>query len=185
MSDKSSGIDFDRQAFVQPEAPPSRSAPRIGGLIFALVAIAAVAFLAYIVITQITKEPGSAGEPALANLDKHLAAIDGRLEKLEATRTAAMPPWVENPADPKQTTSKPTPKAYYIVSPAPPQVHASEPPVAAAADPATAQRLSTPQEGLGALQTDQAANREAWQATSNRMAEIQGQVGTQGVQILQ
>ena len=185
MSDKSSGIDFDRQAFVQPEAPPSRSAPRIGGLIFALVAIAAVAFLAYIVINQITKEPGSAGEPALVNLDKHLAAIDGRLEKLEATRTPAMQPWVDNPSDLKQTASRPAAKSYYLPSPAPPQpAHAPEPSVQTP-DPVTLQRLSSLQEGLGALQSDQLANREALQATTNRVAEIQGQVGTQGTQILQ
>jgi len=55
----------------------------------------------------------------------------------------------------------------------------------AAPDPATVQRLSSLQEGLGALQNDQRANREALQATSNRVTEIQGQVGTQGVQILQ
>jgi hypothetical protein len=185
MSDKSSGFDFDRQAFVQPQAPPSRPAPRIGALIFALVAIAAVAFLAYIVVAQISKESGSASDPALANLDKRLAAIEGRLEKLETTRTAAKPAWMETPVDPKQTTSKPTAKSHYQISPAPPQqAHASEPSVPAP-DPATAQRLSSLQHGLGALQSVQIANREAWQATTNRVAESQGQVGTQGVQILQ
>jgi hypothetical protein len=185
MTDKTSGIDFDRQAFVQPQAPPSHPAPRIGGLVFALIAIAVVAFLAYIVVVQVSKDPRSAGNPALANLDKRLAAIEGRLGKIETTPTPVMPPWVENPADLKQATPKPTPKAYYLISPPPPQqARASEPSVAAP-DPATVQRLSSLQEGLGALQNDQRANREALQATSNRVAEIQGQVGTQGVQILQ
>jgi hypothetical protein len=185
MSDKSSGIDFDRQAFVQPQAAATRSAPRMGGLIFALIAIAAIAFLAYMVISQISKEPVSAGDPTLANLDKQLTALNGRLEKLEATRTAPMPPWVDNPADPKPTASKPAAKAYYVISPVPPQpAHAPEPAVQAP-DPETAQRLSSLQAGLGALQNDQLANREALQATTNRVAEIQGQVGTQGVQILQ
>jgi hypothetical protein len=185
MTDKSSGIEFDRQAFVQPQAPASRPAPRIGGLIFAMVAIAVVAFLAYMVVAQVAKDPKSAGDPELANLDKRLATIEGRLEKMETARTAAMPPWVENPPEVKQSTPKPAPKAYYIISPAPQQQpHVSEPTVAAP-DPVTVQRLSSLQEGLGALQNDQRANREALQATSNRVAEIQGQVGTQGVQILQ
>jgi hypothetical protein len=185
MSDRSSGIDFDRQAFVQPQAPPSCPAARIGALIFALVAIAAVAFFAYMVVAQISKESGSASDPALANLDKRLAAIEGRLEKLETTPTAAKPAWIETPVDPKQTTSKPTAKSYYQISPAPPrQAHASEPSVLAP-DPATAQRLSSLQQGRGAPQSDQIANREAWQATTNRVAEIQGQVGTPGVQILE
>ena len=187
MSDNSPGIDFDRQSFVQPQAPPSRLAPRLGGLVFALVAIAVVAFLAYIVIAQIAKEPRNTADPALASLDKRLASIEGRLEKMEAPRTATVPPWVDNPPDLKQPPARPAPapKAYYIISPTPPQAaHAPEPAVAAP-DPLTVQRLSSLQEGLGALQNDQRANREALQATSNRVAEIQGQVGTQGVQILQ
>jgi len=185
MTDKTSGIDFDRQAFVQPQAPPSHPALRIGGLVFALIAIAVVAFLAYIVVVQVSKDPRSAGDPALANLDKRLAAIEGRLEKIETTRTPVMPPWVENPADLKQAAPKPKPKAYYLISPAPPQQARTSEPSVAAPDPATVQRLSSLQEGLGALQNDQRANREALQATSNRVVEIQGQVGTQGVQILQ
>ena len=185
MSDKSPGIEFDRQAFVQRQPPSSPYAPRIGVLILALVALAVIAFLAYKLVPQITKESGSAGDPALAELDKRLATIEGRLEKLETTRTVTMPAWVETPSDPRPLTSKPTAKLNYQTSPAQPQqTHASEPP-ASAPDPATARRLSSLQEGLGALQSDQIANREAWQATTNRMAEIQGQVGAQGVEILQ
>jgi hypothetical protein len=186
MTDKTSGIDFDRQAFVQTQAPSSRPGLRIGGLIFALVAIAVIAVLTYKVVPQIAKEPASAGDPALTELDKRLGAIDARLEKLETTRTVAMPPWEENPADPKQTTSKPTVKSYYLISPVPPQqARPADPPPVAVPDPATAQRLSSLQQGLGALQSDQIANREALQATTNRIAEMQGQVGAQGVQILQ
>jgi hypothetical protein len=185
MSDQSSGIDFDRQVFVQPPPPSSRQAPRIGGLIFGVVALAAIAFLAYRLVLQTAKGAGSAVDPTLTDLDRRLAAIEGRLEKLETTRIVAVPSSWEVPADPKQTTPKPTAKPYYQVSPAPPQqAHASESSVPAP-DPATARRLSSLQQGLGALESDQIANREAWQATTNRIAEIQGQVGTQGVEILQ
>jgi hypothetical protein len=185
MSEKSSGIDFDRQAFVPPQAISSPPALRIGGLIFALIAIAAIAFLGYKLVPEMAKDSGSPSDPALAELGKRLAAIDGRLEKLEATRTPAMQPWVDNPADLRQATSKPAAKSYYPISPVPPQpAHAPEPSVQTP-DPVTLQRLSSLQEGLGALQSDQLANREALQATTNRVAEIQGQVGTQGTQILQ
>jgi hypothetical protein len=185
MSEKSSGIDFDRQAFVPPQASSTPHAMRIGGLVFALVAIAAIAFLGYKLVPEIAKDSGGGGDPALTELDKRLAAIDGRLEKLETNRPAAMPPWVDNPADLKQAPSKPAAKPYYIISPVPPQpAHAPEPSVQTP-DPVTLQRLSSLQEGLGALQSDQLANREALQATTNRVAEIQGQVGTQGTQILQ
>ena len=75
MSDKSSGIDFDRQAFVQPQAPPPRPAPRMGGLIFALVAIAAIAFLGYIVVSQVAKDPRSADDP-VSRKTSHDSATD-------------------------------------------------------------------------------------------------------------
>jgi hypothetical protein len=185
MSDNSSGFDFDRQAFAQLRNVPSRPAPRIGTLIFTLFAIAAVAFLTYIVVAHISKKSGSASDPALANFDKRLAAIEGRLEKLETNRTAAKPVWMETPVDPKQTTSKPTAKSHDKIPPTPPQEAQESEPSVPASDPATAQRMSGLQQGLGALQSDKIANREAWQATTNRVAEIQGQVGTQGVQILQ
>jgi hypothetical protein len=187
MSDKSSGIDFDRQAFVQPRSSSSLFASKIGVLILAVVALAAIALLAYKMVPESAKESANAGDPALANLDKRLAAIEGRLEKMETTRTVAMPAWVEMPSDPRPPAAKPAPKLNYQTSPAQSQqAHAAEPVAPAPApDPATARRLSSLQEDLGALQNDQIANREAWQATTNRMAEIQGQVGAQGVQILQ
>lgn len=185
MSEKSSGIDFDRQAFVQSQTPTSRYMPRMGGLIFALVALAAIAVLAYKVASQSTNESGGAGEPTLADLGKQLATIEARMEKLETTRTVVMPAWIEPPADPKQPAAKPPAKSSSKISPPPPQQAPTPEPSVAPPDPAIARRLSSLQQGLGALQSDQIANREAWQATTNRMAEIQTQVGTQGVQILQ
>ena len=185
MSDNLSGFDFDRQAFAQLRAPPSRPAPRIGALIFALVAIAAVAFVAYLVVAQISKDSRSASDLALANFDKRLAAMEVRLKTLETNRTEAKPAWRETPVDPKQTTSKPTAKSHDQISAAPPQPALGSKPSVPALDPAIAQRVSSLQQGLGPLQIDQIANREGWQTTTNRVAEIQGQARTQGVQILQ
>ncbi len=185
MSDKSPGIDFDRQAFVQAQSPQSRYMPHIGGLVFTLIALSAIAIVAYKLVPQGGKAASSADDPVLTDLDKRLAAIEGRLEKLESTRTIAMPSWEETPPDAIRSASKPAAKPSKQVSQAPPEQSRASAPSVSAPDPATAQRLSSLQEGLGALQSDQAATREAWQATTNRMAEIQGQVGAQGVEILQ
>jgi hypothetical protein len=46
------------------------------------------------------------------------------------------------------------------------------------------QRLSSLQQGIGQLQNDQVANHEAWQATTDRLANVAGQVGIQNVEIL-
>jgi len=81
MSEKSTGIDFDRQVFVQPEAPPTRPSLRIGGLIFALVAIVAMAILAYKVVPQAAKQSESAGDPHwLISINDWLRWKDGSID---------------------------------------------------------------------------------------------------------
>lgn len=175
MSDKPAGVDFDRQVFVQPHArtpPPARG---FAGTFFALAVIAALAFLTYKFLPQFLKDSASAGDPALADVDRRLATIEGRLEKLETARRAAVPAKKEEPAESNKTFSKAEMKTVYQISPASRQpVHAAPVPTP---DPATAQRLS-------ALQSGQAADREAWRATTDRLADMAGQVGTQGVEIL-
>jgi len=53
-----------------------------------------------------------------------------------------------------------------------------------AAEAATQNKIAGLQQGLGAVQSDTAANRDALQATSNRLADVAGQVNSQSVQIL-
>jgi hypothetical protein len=190
MSDKSSGIDFDRQVFVQPQGPIAArpAAARVTGVAFALAVIAAVVFLGYKVLPQVARDSASAGDPALVNLDKRLGAIEGRLERLEANRRASVAATKEEPADPKKTqsnTANTAARTVYQISPAPrEQVHRAPAAAAPKPDPATVQRLSALQQGLGALQNDAAGNREAWQATTDKLADVAGQVGTQNVLIL-
>ena len=185
MGDKSSGPDFDRELFAQPQVSTSRPAPRVSGIVFVLAVIAAMAFVAYKLIPQISKESASANNPTLTELDKRLVGIEGRLEKLEAGRRTAVLTQKEPSADAKNTSSKPAAKTIYQISPVTRQSDHAQPGHAAASDPATAQRLATVQQGLGALQSDETANREAWRATTDRLAEMAGQVGTQNVEILQ
>lgn len=188
MSDKSAGIDFDRQVFVQPQASKAArpAASRFTALVFALVAIAAVVFLGYKILPQVARDSASGGDPALASLDKRLGAIEGRLEKLENRRTPVIAT-KEEPADPKKISSNNanTPaRTVYQISPAPREQAGKASRAASSTDPATAQRLSALQQGLGALQSDAAGDREAWQATTDKLADVAGQVGTQNVMIL-
>lgn len=189
MGDKSAGIDFDRQVFVQPQASKTArpASARFTGLIFVLVAIAAMIFLGYKILPQVAHDSASAGDPALANLDKRLGAIEGRLEKLETNRRASVTATKEEPADPKKISpnGSTTPaRTVYQVSPAPREQVRRAPAAAPSPDPATAQRLSALQQGLGALRNDAAGDREAWQATTDKLADVAGQVGTQTVMIL-
>lgn len=184
MSDKSAGIDFDRQAFVRPPAPNPRQASRVTIVFLGLAGIAAIVFLGYKLVSVAARDSASAGDSAWAGIDKRLTVIEDRLEKLEAARRAALPAKKEEPAGPKETASKPVTRTVYQISPAPLQRVRTAPAPAPTPDPAIAQRLSSLQQGLGTLQSNEAANREAWQATTDKLADMAGQVGTQGVEIL-
>jgi hypothetical protein len=195
MSDKDYGIEFDRQAFAPPPDPAAGRASQTTKVILAMVAFAVVAFLGYELITRVARESASAGDPALASLDLRLQGIESRLERLEAAKKTAAPLRKED-SDPKADAAKPeaqaaTPpkpavKTVYQVSFAQTQLHANPAPAAAPADPdpAIARRMAALQQGLGSLESNQAANREAWQAATDRIADMAGQVGSQGADIV-
>src|SRR5579863_9905664 len=91
MTDKSTaGIDFDRQVFVQSQAPSATTGlgagARMGGLIFGIAIIAAIAFVGYKLIPQTLRTSASADDPALASVDQRLTMIEERLAKLEAEK---------------------------------------------------------------------------------------------------
>lgn len=175
MTDKSAGIEFDRQVFVQPQVPAGRPPARFGGLLFALVVVAALVALGYKVLPQISRDSGSSSDSTASSINERLTSMEARLERLEAARKSPLPAKKEETPDAKEA-QKPVAKTVYRVSPTPQQKQAGT--VAASGpDAATARRLS-------ALQSDEAANQEAWQATTDKLAEMAGQVGTQGVEIL-
>lgn len=177
MTDKSNaGIDFDRQVFVQSQAPSAtggRTATRMGGLVFGLVIIAAIAFIGYKLIPQTPKALASADDPALASINQRLTMIEERLAKVEAEKKTVIVR-KEEPAKPVTSAAVPTRpvRPIYRVSGAP------------TPDPATVARLTSLQQNVGQLQQNQAASQDAWQATTNRLADMAGQVGSQNVTIL-
>lgn len=184
MDDKSTGIDFDRQVFVQPQAPAGPPASHTLGFVFGLMIIAAAAFLAYKIIPQISRDSVNVDNSGVAQLDKRLSAIEGRLEKVEVTARLSAQARKGQPVEAKDSSSKQAPKIVYRVSPTPNQPGRIAGNPGPATDPATAQRLSSLQRGMGQLQSDQSANNEAWQATTDKLADVAGQVGTQNVEIL-
>ncbi|HXW54798.1 MAG TPA: hypothetical protein VEJ67_03545 [Candidatus Cybelea sp.] len=191
MTDKS-GVDFDRQVFVQTEEPPKApEGVRMGGLLFAAAIIAAMAFVGYKLLPQTANYSSSNDSATLTDLDRRLASIESRLDKLERSRRAAVPAQPEKPSDaqPEQPTEAKVPpakaaaRAAYEISPSPRRethVPVSAPPP----DPDATERLSDLQLGLSDLKKSEADNKEAWQAATDRLADMAGQVGTQGVEIL-
>jgi hypothetical protein len=187
MTDKSTaGIDFDRQVFVQSQASSTNPGSRVGGLILGLVIIAAIALVGYKLLPQPSRAAAGSDDPAVANIDQRLTMIEERLAKLEAEKKTVT---VVRREEPSKSTAAAVPTAapradrtVYRVSAA--YQGSTRTAAQAAADAATQRHLAALQQGVGELQKNQAATQDAWEATTNRLADMAGQVGTQSVQIL-
>jgi hypothetical protein len=187
--DKSTGIDYDRQAFVQPVQQPT-AAPNLAGIFFFLAVVAAVLALGFIAYKAMTPN-GSGGSAAdlrtLNEMQQRLSAVEERLAQAEKenrrrTLVAQAAPNAKKEEPPTPSSNRSTPqRTTYQVSASP---RLPQPRVVAVPDPATAQKIAGIQQGLGALQNDTTANREAWQATTDKLTDVVGQIGTQRVQIL-
>lgn len=162
-------------------------------LVFVISLLAGAALLGYFVLTRYadTDFAGASADPqSLAQIQKQLNGIEKRLTELENRRRAESAKASTDVKTPETTLSTEgsiprPPRARYQVSPLssmPAQPPAAQPPLP---DPASAQRIARLQQGIGALQEETASNREAWQATTNRLAEVAGELGAQHGQILQ
>jgi hypothetical protein len=193
MADKSTaGIDFDRQVFIHSQSPSATgtgAVARMGGLIFGLAIIAAIAFVGYKLLPPAPKPAASADDAAVASIDQRLTIIEERLAKLEAEKKRVTIIRKEEPARTVsgiEPASRPVKSArpVYRVFGAPAETSSSRRSTASATDTATAQRLAALQQGVGQLRQNQAANQDAWEATTDRLADMAGQVGSQNVTIL-
>lgn len=187
MDRKNAGIEYDREAFIPAAEHMSDGNPSMRGilvLLASIAAIAALAFLGYKIVTQSDANGSVADSRVLGQLDQRLSGIEQRLEQLEQDnhrRSYAAP--AQNPkSEAPAASSNPSgaSRSKYQVSPATTERSRS----VAATDPATQNKIAGLQQGLGALQNDTTANREAWQATTNKLADVSGQISSQNVQIL-
>jgi hypothetical protein len=135
-------------------------------------------------------QPVSADSQNLAQIQQQLAGIEKRLADLEKRRKAEPakgPTEVKQPetAAASQAVIPRAPRNQYHVSP--PSALQPQPGTAQPSnpDPASAVEIAKLQQGMGALQAESSSNREAWQATTNRLAEVAGELGAQHGQIIQ
>jgi hypothetical protein len=185
MDRKSSGLDFEKDAFVPAVTSQSQSGSRLPTMVLLLVAAAGLCFLGYKFLIQSAVDDSGSDQHTLAQLDQRMAGIEERLERIEQERGRAP---VQNLSGARQLTPPASPsepqnpsRSTYRISPPPVQ---QDPRSAPATDPAMAQKVAGIQQGLGNLQQNTAADHQAWQATSDRLADVSGQVGTQQVQLL-
>lgn len=187
MDRKSTGLDFDRDTFVAPTSSQPQRDSRLPGVLLLLVAVAVLCFLGYRFLIESAVDNSGADQRTLAQIDQRMAGIEERIERIEQDRdrpAAVTGPSAKRPepASPSVNDTHNPPRLTYRISP-PPGVQ--EPArSASAADPAIAAKVAGIQQGLGNLQQNTAADRQAWQATTDRLADVSGQVGSQQVQLL-
>lgn len=174
------GIEFDRQAFVQAEQPKRNSIMPILGLIAGALVLAGVGYLGYKMISSYSPQSRAAvvDGPALDQIQQKLTEIDQRIDQLEKHRKISEP--AAAPQQSNVVAAAPSPRAAYRIrgaSPLAPQVNS-------APDPSLATKASVAQ-STAAAAADNAANREAWKATSDRLADVVGVVGSQQTEISQ
>jgi cell division protein FtsB len=175
------GIDFDRKAFVPAtESAPSSQNRALGSLIL-LIALFGLGFLGYKFISDSKQSAAAASDSqSLEGLQQQLAKLEKRLDQIERRRKAAAQesdlPSANAAARTPMEKSSPKKTMYMVVPPS--GVKASTPPVNQ-----TAPVRVTP--AAGAATEDPTADREAWQATTDRLADVVGVVGSQEGEISQ
>ena len=179
------GIEFDRGAFVPASAPPERSIARVLSPILFLLAVGLVAVVGYKIYEQTKQNTAIAvANSEIQQLQQRLTEMQKRIDQMEkrhkAPPTNASTASADNGAS-SRSTSAPVKKTIYNVTSAStlaPRIKPAAP--AAAVSPASAP--SRP-ENNDAIANEVTANRDAWQAATNRLSDVVGVVGTQQEEI--
>lgn len=174
-----SGVEFDRQVFAPTAEQAPKAAPRLGGLLVLILVIAVLVFAGYKILKNYSVFAPSTQPPSLDQMQQQLADMQKRLTDLEKhhKNSVAAPPVALATTETTNSTHavRPVRPAYLISgssvmkpqnTPARSMATNSQP---AAATPRPADNLSE----------DTRANHEAWEATTNRLANVVGVIGTQ------
>ncbi len=155
--------------------------------------LAAAALIGYLVYTRSTEADATAAREdsqILVQIQEQLTGMEMRLELLEnrPRAQAAKGPSSEKapeataPAD--HSTARPARPHFQILPESALQIP-PQPAQPRQLDPAAEQKLAQLQQGIGDLQEQTTSNREAWQANTDRLAEVAGEVGAEHGQIIQ
>jgi len=181
------GIDFDRQAFVTPTDKAPRVSSHILGPVILLVAIAAAGLIGYKLVYGSSVRSSQTTDPeTVAQMQQHIDELQKRLDTLEKHRKIAPTEAIKEipeKAAPIAAIAKAIPErpAYKISSGVPqPVAHLQATPPVNQPVPTTVQQAA-----LAAVDNKANANHEAWQATTDRLADVVGVVGSQQGEISQ
>ena len=171
------GIEFDRQVFAPVAGAQRTQAPKAMGAIFLVLVLGLAGFVGYKIFTQASQANAIASANAqVETLQAQLADSQKRIDELQKHHKAVKPeppaPVVQAPvAEKKSAPAKP---AYRVAAAS--ALPAQPKPVVYAAPPAAAPVAG---QNTAAIQSELNANHEAWQATTDRLADVVGVVGQQ------
>jgi hypothetical protein len=175
---------FDRQAFLQPkEAPPRNPLSMVGPLLLAAVVIVGGLAIYKFVIADSASEGSSSNNAEVAEVQQRLSGIEQRLDQIEkkrktaATETPAAEPKEQNNAAKDHASPAPplAPRVVYRVSPPPSALQNSAITAAALHD----SQLAGQKKEINSLARDVTASREEWEAATNRLGSVVGELGSQ------
>jgi hypothetical protein len=172
------GIDFDRQVFVAPTEQPAPQQPRALGLIILAIAVIGIAFIGYKLLSYAGESGASAESNSLQQIQQELADMKERMDQMEKRHKTAAPESVLPPSRMEESLPSASSRAKpaYQISAAS-ALNPQRTPTPAAQPPA-------PRPASATTDSDN-ANREAWKATSDRLADVVGAVGSQQGEIAQ
>ena len=176
------GVDFDRKAFVPATEPTSRPQGRVLGSLLLVIALAALAFLGYKLLADSRQSAAAASDSqSLDAIQQQLTKIEKRLDQLERRRKSSAPESdaVSSNAVVKAPIENPPPKK---------TVYTVAPPIGTKTQPTPTQPAPQATRTPSVVQTHNdtaTADREAWQATTDRLADVVGVVGSQEGEISQ
>jgi len=169
-------VDFDREAFVPAAQATQRPPARVLGLLLFLAGLAALGFLGYEILSDSRQSaPAAPDSASLENVQQQLARIEKRLDQLERRRkpSGSEGEPVSNEAAKGALSEKSSPKkTVYSINPAGSAKAEAAPAQVAPQPPRGSSHASSPND-------TSTADREAWQATTDRLADVVGVVGSQ------
>jgi hypothetical protein len=173
------GVEFDRQVFVSASAPTASTRKSLIQLVTSLLLVMVLGLVSYVgykvyLVNQNNTAASSANEE-ITRLQQQIGDMQKRLDFVERHKRAAPPEPAPNPESavkPGKTTP-PVKTRYHVVSASALPAQPKSPNLPASAATTVSSEIA------GQLAT----NHEAWEATTNRLADVVGVVGTQQAEI--